>query len=378
MPILSVIIPVFNDAANLDACLSALDSSTVRPEVMEVIVVDDGSRAEAAEAAAEVTARHGGRFARLSRNAGPAAARNEGARLAAGGVFFFLDSDVLVEPDTLARVIAAFERDASLAALFGSYQADTIPDNFISRYKNLLHHYTHQISSPEASTFCGGFGAVRRDVFEAMRGFDEAHRALEDVEFGYRMHFAGHRIRLDRDLHFTHLKRYTLWSLMRSDLLYRAIPWTRMMRQKRVFRNDLNTRSSQIASVAVALLIAAAALAAAATIAAAIAAAVIASVAPLPSPSPRPGAPGALVLLLPLLLLTSALIATYAALNWHFLAYVQRLRGTSFAVRTLVMHWWFHVYSAAGLVIGLATPAPTPPPAPKPEPRVPDADRRTS
>jgi hypothetical protein len=64
------------------------------------------------------------------------------------------------------------------------------------------------------------------------------------------------------------------------------------------------------------------------------------------------------------LLLTSALIATYTALNWHFLAYVRRLRGTAFALRTLVMHWWFHVYSAAGLLIGLTSPAaPTPRPS---------------
>lgn len=335
MPVLSVIIPVFNDAANLNECLSALDSSTVR--TAEVTVVDDGSRPDAAEAAAAVTARHGGRFVQLPRNAGPAAARNEGARLSAGDVFFFLDSDVLVQPDTLARVVTSFERDASLAALFGSYQADTVPDNFVSRYKNLLHHYTHQISSPDASTFCGGFGAVRRDVFEAMRGFDETHRAMEDVELGYRMHFAGHRIRLERDLHFTHLKRYTLWSLMRSDLLNRAIPWTRIMRQKRVFRNDLNTRSSQVASVAVALLIPAAAFATIVAIATA-------------SRLPWQGA-----WRVPLLL-TSALIVTYAALNWHFLAYVRRRRGTLFALRTLVMHWWFHVYSAAGLAVGLVTP----------------------
>jgi GT2 family glycosyltransferase len=324
VPALSVIVPVFNDPANLEACLSALDRSVLRPDV---IVVDDGSREEAAAASAEVTARHGYRFTRLARNAGPAAARNHGARLAAGDVLFFLDSDVLVEPGTLTRVEAAFGDDPSLAALFGSYQADTVPQNFTSRYKNLLHHYTHQISAREASTFCGGFGAVRREVFEAMHGFDEAHRALEDVEFGYRMHFAGYRIRLDRDLQFTHLKRYTLWSLMRSDLLYRAIPWTRMMWRKRVVRNDLNTRTSQVASVAVALLIP-----------------VSAALAPLTWPSAWP------------LLLTLALAIGYAALNWHFLAYVCRLRGAGFTLRTLAMHWWFHVYSAAGLAIGLATP----------------------
>jgi hypothetical protein len=196
-----------------------------------------------------------------------------------------------------------------------------------------------------------------------MGGFDEAHRAMEDVEFGYRMHFAGHRIRLDRDLHFTHLKRYTLWSLMRSDLLYRAIPWTRMMRRKRVFRNDLNTRSSQVASVAVALLILATAsavvVAGIAVVAAAAVGAGPVSASPINAGTIAAaaawlGVPGLLVLLLA----ASALIVSYAALNWHFLAYVRRLRGTSFALRTLVMHWWFHVYSAAGLAIGLATPAP--------------------
>jgi hypothetical protein len=96
---------------------------------------------------------------------------------------------------------------------------------------------------------------VRREIFRALRGFDESKRALEDIEFGYRLHRAGYRIRLVKDLQFTHLKTYTLTSLVRSDVLNRAIPWTQLMLQHRIFRNDLNTKSNHVASVVVSFLI---------------------------------------------------------------------------------------------------------------------------
>ena len=102
--------------------------------------------------------------------------------------------------DTTDRILNFFDDDPKLDALFGSYQKDTVPQNFSSVYKNLLHHYTHQISSTDAITFCSWFGAIRRDVFLSLGGYNESQQALEDIEFGYRLHQAGHRVRLVQDL----------------------------------------------------------------------------------------------------------------------------------------------------------------------------------
>ena len=114
----------------------------------------------------------------------------------------------------------------------------------------------HQQGDPEASTFWAGCGAVRRAVFEASGGFDTGHytRSIEDIELGYRLREAGHRILLDKDLRVTHLKRWTLASFLRTDVLYRAVPWSRLILDRRSVLDHLNLKVEHRVSVALAAL----------------------------------------------------------------------------------------------------------------------------
>jgi GT2 family glycosyltransferase len=83
----------------------------------------------------------------------------------------------------------------------------------------LLHHYVHQISKEEAATFWGACGAIRREVFLKVEGFDERYRrpAIEDIELGYRLTGAGYRVRLLKGLMVTHLKRWDLLTMLKAD-----------------------------------------------------------------------------------------------------------------------------------------------------------------
>ena len=118
--------------------------------------------------------------------------------------------------------MARFEADPGLAGLFGSYDDEPAAPGLVSRFRNLLHHYVHQAGTfvddaRPAQTFWTGCGLIRRDVFLEAGGFDpQLYRrpAIEDIELGYRMTRAGHRIVLARDVQATHLKRWTLprWS----------------------------------------------------------------------------------------------------------------------------------------------------------------------
>ncbi len=216
-----------------------------------------------------------------------------------------------------------FHSEPGIGALFGSYQKDTVPAGFYTVYKNLVHHYTHQASRDEAVTFWSGCGAIRRGVFCESGGFDEGYRYLEDIELGYRLHQAGHRILMHKGIQVTHLKRYSLPGLIRSDVLGRAKPWTEIMLDKKVFRTDLNTRVENILSVIVSYLL----------------------LAGLPLVVGWPDA-------WPVL---PALSFLFLVLNHEFLALVLRETGPYFTAKAILMHWFAYLYSGFGLVLGLVS-----------------------
>ena len=253
-PSLAVVIPVYNGGDDFERCLSGLRSS--RHDDYEWIVVDDGS----ADESSAVAARAGARVLRHESPLGPAAARNAGARDATAEIVFFLDADVVPHPETLGRALRHFERDPGLSALFGSYDDDPAAPGVVSTYRNLLHHYVHQQGefhddARPAHTFWTGCGAIRREVFLSIGGFDpQLYRrpAIEDIELGYRLKAAGHRIALARDVQVKHLKCWTLRSVIKTDLFHRGIPWMLLMLRSKVVEKDLNVSPTQRLSVALA------------------------------------------------------------------------------------------------------------------------------
>lgn len=228
-PLLSVVVPAYRCAAMLQQCLAGLLASDLPRTTWQLIVVDDGSRDETAAVATRmadqvITIPDGPR--------GPAFARNSGARAALSEVLVFIDADVVVAPDALRRFAARFRESPSVSATFGAYDTTPGDPGFLSQYRNLLHHWVHVSQPGDAWTFWTGCGAVRRTAFLALGGFDAARYRrpqIEDIDFGYRLVDAGHRIVLDPDIQGTHLKRWTLAGMVHSDLFDRAIPWMQLL-----------------------------------------------------------------------------------------------------------------------------------------------------
>ena len=241
---ISIVIPAFNGGVQLDECLHAIARLAAPPS--EVIVVDDGST----DGSIQKAAARGIRVIATSGRKGPAVARNIGAQAATGDILFFLDADVSVHEDATERLAAAFD-DPAIDAVIGSYDDDPGSRDFLSQYKNLMHCFVHQTASTEASTFWSGCGAIRRDLFLAMSGFDASYKrpAIEDIELGYRLRRAGHCILLDRDLRAKHLKKWTFWGLVKTDVLDRGIPWTELILRDQTMPNDLNLQISQRVSI---------------------------------------------------------------------------------------------------------------------------------
>ena len=229
----------------LDDSLSALQASDLPKNRWELIVVDDSS----SDRSAEVAVRYADSVIRLVNGpAGPAVARNRGAEVARADALLFVDADVCVHTDALRRVIEVFQREPDVTAVFGAYDSAPAAPGLISQYRNLLHRYVHQRDAGDAVTFWAGCGAVRAEVFARCGGFDEAlvQASIEDIELGYRMSALGHRIVLDPEVQARHLKRWTLRSMIVSDVRHRGIPWMRLlMKQKARPAATLNIRVSE-------------------------------------------------------------------------------------------------------------------------------------
>ena len=315
-PEVSVVIPVHNGGEKFCQCLASVTQCSPAPA--EIIVVADGD----AEGSGRIAEEFAARVLTTPRPVGPAQARNLGAKAAKADILFFVDSDVTVPEDAVGLITAAFQEDPTVAAVFGSYDDDPVETNFLSQYKNLFHHYVHQTSNGEASTFWGACGAIRRDVFLAMGGFDEGylHPTIEDIELGYRLKKAGYRIRLLKRLQIKHLKRWDVLSLLKADFFYRAIPWTDLILNEGRFIDDLNLKVSNRMSVML------------------------------------------INILLATLLITlrfhwltvicAVIMIALLGLNWELYRFFYRKRGFAFALMTIPWHWLYFFYSGLAFLFG--------------------------
>lgn len=183
-PAFSVVVPSNRDPTRIRACLDALCAQEYPHEQYEVIVVDDGARAPLAPV---VDALAGSLRARVLRQdpAGPAAARNAGARLATGRFLAFTDDDCVPEPDWLRRLADTLvERPDTLV---GGMVENLLEDNRYAAATQRLIDFVETAYGADSPrrffTTCNL--AVSRDAFLALRGFDESFTLPggEDREF---------------------------------------------------------------------------------------------------------------------------------------------------------------------------------------------------
>jgi GT2 family glycosyltransferase len=258
----------------------------------------------------------------MDRKGGAARARNTGSERALGDILLFVDADVEVYPDSLSIVARSFKENPGISALFGTYDDRPGRPNFLSQYKNLFHHFIHQTSNQEASTFWSGCGAIRKDVFHAAGKFNEGYTAasVEDIELGSRLKAQGHRILLQKDLRVKHNKGYSFASLIKSDFFDRAIPWTVLMLSNKELVLDLNLKAAHRWS------------------------AVLMALWPL-----------LLVfsLVSPWFLLPVPLVfVLYFGLNLEFYRFFLNKRGFLFTLRTIPFHMLYYYYSMLGFAVG--------------------------
>jgi len=315
---ISIIIPVYNSEKTIKRCLESIYQSQYR--YFEVIVIDDGST----DTSLEIVRKYPAKIIKLDKHKGCAFARNKGTQKAKREILFFVDSDILLKPDTLNKITETFNQKPEICATFGSYSKESAAPNFFSVYRNLLHHYTHQASAEDASTFWTACGAIRKSMFEKLGGFDETlnYFPIEDIAFGYKILKHGGKIYLNKQLQIKHLKHYSFFSLIKSDLVYRAIPWTKILLKERLFKRDLNLKTNNILSVVAAFIVLLALL--------------------------------SIKISIYFWVIVVFFVISFLLLNYTFYKFIFREKGLSFTLCSILMHYFFYLISGIGLLAGIS------------------------
>src|SRR5262249_34110370 len=94
---------------------------------------------------------------------------------------------------------------------------------------------------------------IRRDLFVALGGFDQAETGARDIELGYRLMLRHANVKLDPQLQVKHLKRWTLKNLLTTDFRVRAIPLASLWLNYGYLPKDLNFGISQRVALVMAI-----------------------------------------------------------------------------------------------------------------------------
>jgi GT2 family glycosyltransferase len=311
----TVIIPFHRNLQHLERSLTAARRSM--PDA-EILVAADGAVEDCRPLADAVSAR----VIVVPGPAGPAVARNRAAAEATGEILVFVDADVVAAPGAVPGMCRLLETEPTIAGVFGAYDLHPPEPNFMSQYKNLSHACVHESGSPEASTFWAGLGAMRTAAFREVHGFDERFRrpSVEDIDLGYRVRKAGHRLRLDPAFRGTHLKRWTIWNSIVTEIRARGIPWTQLIHRYGALTNDLNTGHIHRLSVVLTYVVFTAAIAA---------------------------------FFWPLgLAVSAAAVAALVLLNFGYYKWFARHRGPGFAAAVVPAHLLHHACNGVSFVAG--------------------------
>lgn len=200
----SVIIPTFERPEVLYETVRALAQIDYPKNRWEVVVVDDGSKAETVgRVRAWLEALDAPARLIVQQNRGPAAARNAGARVASGDILIFLDNDIVVHPGFVRRHIEALRAYPGCWVVGRIVHPPIVRETPFGRYRDDCWETFHRSQRPGGLVETTGMTAANLAVpemdFSRIGGFDEGFSiaSCEDWDLGQRARIAGVRILYD-------------------------------------------------------------------------------------------------------------------------------------------------------------------------------------
>lgn len=208
--LVSVVVPAYNAAATIEACVRAL-ANQVTTLRYEILVVDDGSD----DATGTLASAVGARVIRTTRGR-PAAARNVGIAAASGKIICFTDADCEPVANWLEQIVEPLCRDPEIDAAKGSYA--TRQRALVSRFVQLEYEDKYDLmASAETIDFVDTYSAAyRATTLRTSGGFDPRFIYLEDQELSFRLAAVGHRMVFQPSAVVYHTHVDSLWAYVRK------------------------------------------------------------------------------------------------------------------------------------------------------------------
>ena len=207
----SIIVPIYNRPQEAEELLASLCRQTVQD--FEVLIVEDGSSIPCEDVCQRYAKQLDIHYF-VKSNGGPSAARNFGAKHAKGEYLLILDSDIIA-PDTYIEEIKK-ELTSEQADAFGG--PDAAHPDFTPIQKAISYSMTSFLTTGGIrggkkkmdKFYPRSFNlGVKREVFEALGGFDSSMRFGEDIDFSIRIFANGYRCRLFPKAWVYHKRRST-------------------------------------------------------------------------------------------------------------------------------------------------------------------------
>jgi len=218
-PLISVIVPVFNNADGIVLLLRALESQSYDNENYEVIIVDNGSQDGTFEVASLFSDNSETTIKVVKElTVGAYAARNKGVSEASGEILAFTDSDCIPTPTWIEKGAAVLANSTAAGAAGG------VEFTFLGAKAN-PYEYVDSANKLAQETYVTkmGFAAtanffVRKTAVDELGGFDSSLRSGGDYEFGQRLTASGRELIFAGDAVVEHPARSTFREIIKKNL----------------------------------------------------------------------------------------------------------------------------------------------------------------
>jgi len=208
MPYLSVIVPVSNSQNTIEECLKAIKDSSYKD--YELIVVDCLST----DSTVLIAGKYANRVIRLNEVCNRSQVRLNGINTAAGEIIVNVDSDVIIESNTLSKIVDYFHGYKDVDAVTGLLAKKHPNRDFFSQYKNIYMYYIFKKLPQRVNFLYGSIYAFKKYIFQ---DYNSNIKIADDTALGQYFVLKGRQIDFLKNLEVVHLKKYNIWSFIKND-----------------------------------------------------------------------------------------------------------------------------------------------------------------